>query len=46
MIALLTSIVKKLGKDAPKIAATILAMSVSIAILAGIAILLSLIDLA
>ena len=46
VIALLTSIVKKLGKDAPKIAATILAMSVSIAILAGIAILLSLIDLA
>ena len=46
VIALLTSVVKMLGKDAPKMAATILAMSTSIAILAGVAILLSLIDLA
>lgn len=46
IIALLTLVVKMLKKDAPKMAVTILAMSASIAILAGIAILLSLIDLA
>ena len=34
-----------MGKDSPKIAATLLAMSVSIAILAGVAILLGMIDL-
>lgn len=45
IIAAMALIVKKVGKDAPKISATILAMSASIAIMAGVAILLSLIDL-
>ena len=46
VIALLTLVIKMLGNDAPKMAATLLAMSASIAILAGVAILLGLIDLA
>lgn len=45
IIALLVSIVKLAGKDTPKIALTLLAMSTSIAILAGVAIMLSLIDI-
>ena len=45
VIASLTSIVGILGKDAPKMAATILAISVSISILAGVAIMLSMISL-
>ena len=45
VIALMCAIVKMVGSDAPKIASTILAMSVAIGILAGAAILLSLIDL-
>lgn len=45
VIALMCAIVKMVGSDAPKIASTILAMSVAIGILAGVAILLSLIDL-
>ena len=45
IIALLTEIVKMVGPDAPKLAGTLLAMSVSIAILAGVAVLLSLVDL-
>ena len=45
VIAALTLLVGSLDKDAPKIAATLLAMSASIAILAGVAILLGLIDL-
>lgn len=44
IIALLIEIVKLVEKDAPKIALTLLAISVSMGILAGIAILLSLID--
>ena len=45
IMAALTLVVGIMGKDSPKIAATILAMSVSIAILAGVAILLGMIDL-
>ena len=45
IVAALTLVAGIMGKDSPKIAATLLAMSVSIAILAGVAILLSLIDL-
>lgn len=44
IIALMGGIVKMVGNSAPKISATLLSMSVSIAILAGVAILLSLID--
>lgn len=42
IIALLTLVVKSLGSDAPKIAGTLLAISVAMGILAGIAILMSL----
>ena len=45
IVAALTLVVGIMGKDSPKIAATLLAMSVSIAILAGVAILLGMIDL-
>lgn len=45
IIALLVGIVDTAGKDAPKIAMTLLAMSVAIGILAGVAIMLSLVDL-
>ena len=45
IIALLVGIVKMAGTDAPKISATLLAMSVSIGILASIAVVMSLIDL-
>ena len=45
IIACMCMIVKMVGPDAPKIASTILAMSVAIGILAGIAIIMSLIDL-
>lgn len=45
IIALLVSIVILVEKDVPKIAITLLAMSASIAILAGVAIMLSLIDI-
>ena len=44
VIALLVLIVKMAGKDAPKIATTLLALSVAIGILAGVAVVLSLID--
>ena len=44
IVAALTLVVGIMGKDSPKIAATLLAMSVSIAILAGVAI-LGMIDL-
>ena len=37
--------VKKVGPDAPKIAATLVAMSVAIGILAGVAVVLSLINI-
>ena len=46
IIALLVNIVKLAGPEVPKIAGTLLAMSASMAILAGVAILLSLIDIA
>lgn len=46
IIALLSASVKLAGKDASRIGATLLAMSLSIGILAGIAVVLSLIDLA
>lgn len=42
IIALLTLVVKMMGSDAPKIAGTLLALSVAMGILAGIAILMSL----
>ena len=45
IVAALALVVGIMGKDSPKIAATLLAMSVSIAILAGVAILLGMIDL-
>lgn len=45
IIALLTLIIKMAGNSAPKMAMTLLAMSVSIGILAGVAVLLSMIDL-
>ena len=45
IVRMLIAIVKMVGSDAPKIAGTILAISVSIGILAGVAILLSIIDL-
>lgn len=45
MIAVLLLVVSLVGSNAPKIAATILAMSVAIGILAGIAIVLSLISI-
>lgn len=44
IIGAICGIVKMVGNDAPKIAATLLAMSVSIAILAGVAVILGLID--
>lgn len=44
IIYILVKIVKSVGNDAPKIAATILALSVAIGILGGIAVLLGLID--
>lgn len=46
IIGLMTGIIKKLGSDAPKMAATLLAMSLSIGVLGGIAVLLSMIDTA
>ena len=45
VIALLVNIVKSVGNDAPKIAATLLAMSVSMGILAAVAIVLGLIKI-
>lgn len=45
IVALLMYIVKIVGSDAPKIALTLTAMSISIAILAGVAVLLGLINL-
>lgn len=42
IIALLTLVVKMMGSDAPKLAGTLLALSVAMGILAGIAILMSL----
>lgn len=45
IVGVLMAVVKMVGSDAPKIAGTILALSVSIGILAGVAILLSIIDL-
>lgn len=45
IVAALALVVGIMGKDSPKIAATLLAMSVSIAILAGVAILLGMINL-
>lgn len=45
IIYLLIKIVKTAGSSAPKIAGTLLALSASIAILAGVAVLLSLVDL-
>ena len=45
VVAILVSIVKTMGKDAPKIAGTLLAISVAMGILAGVAIVMSLIDL-
>ena len=45
IVGVLMAVVKMVGSDAPKIAGTILAISVSIGILAGVAILLSIIDL-
>ena len=44
VILVLVAIVKYLGSDAPKIASTILALSVAIGILGGVAVLLGLID--
>ena len=44
IIYLLVKMIKNVGSDAPKMALTLLAMSLSIGILAGISILLSLID--
>ena len=41
---LLLEMIKKIGPEAPKLAATLLAMSISIGILAGVAVMLSLID--
>ena len=45
IIALLVLVVKSAGSDAPKIGLTLLALSMSLAILAGIAVILSLVDL-
>ena len=45
IIALLTKIVKMVGPDVPKLAGTLLAMSVAIGILAGVSIILSLISI-
>lgn len=45
IVGLLVLITNMASKDAPKMAATLLAMSASIAILAGVAVLLSLIDI-
>ena len=45
IVGVLMAVVKMVGSNAPKIAGTILALSVSIGILAGVAILLSIIDL-
>ena len=45
VIALLVLIVKMVGKDAPRIAGTLFALSISIGILAAVAMALSLIDL-
>lgn len=45
IVGVLMAVVKMVGSDAPKIAGTILALSVSIGILAGVSILLSIIDL-
>lgn len=44
IIALMVKIVKMAGSDVPKIATTILALSVAIGVMAGVAILLGLID--
>lgn len=45
IVAILVGIVKSMERDAPKMAGTLLALSVSVGILGGIAALLSLIDL-
>ena len=45
VIALLIGIVKTVGQDAPKIAATLLALSVAIGVLAGIAIVLGFVSI-
>ena len=45
IIALMMAVVKKYGKDAPKIAGTILAISVAIALMAGVAVLLGMVSL-
>ena len=45
IIALLMKAVNKYGKDAPKIAGTILALSVAIALMAGVAVLLGMVSL-
>lgn len=44
IIAMLTAIVKSAGNQAPKIAATILAMSIAIGIMAGICVIMSLLS--
>ena len=44
IIAILMVAVKKFGKDAPKIAGTILAISVAIALMAGVAVLLGMVS--
>lgn len=45
VVAILVAIVKSVEKDAPKIAGTLLALSLAMGILAGVAIVMSLIDL-
>lgn len=45
VIAILVGIVKTMGRDAPKIAGTLIAMSVALGILSGVAIIMGLIDL-